>query len=196
MKNIFLLLIFCLVTIISFSQMTVYPEGLKIGDNAPEFTANDNLGNSFNLKNQLEKGEVVLIFYRGQWCPYCNKELSQLNDSLSLIIAKGALVIAVTPETMDNVSKTVGKTKASFPIISDSALRIMKMYKVNFAVDDTTQVKYKSYGIDFMLANGSNGANLPVPATYIIGKDGNIKYAFFNPDFRYRSSVKSILDNL
>lgn len=176
--------------------MTIYPEGLKAGDKAPEFSANDNQGNVFDLNKQLEKGEVVLIFYRGQWCPYCNKELGEMNDSLSLITATGASVIAVTPEIMENVSKTVAKTKASFPIISDSALSIMKLYKVNYAVDDTMQAKYKNYGIDFMLANGSNGANLPVPATYVIGKNGNIKYVFFNPDYRYRSSLKDILDNL
>lgn len=196
MKKIFSLSIFCFITIISFSQMTVYPEGLKTGDKAPEFTAKDNQGNDFDMNKQLEKGEVVLIFYRGQWCPYCNKELSEMNDSLSLITATGASIIAVTPELMENVAKTVAKTKASFPIISDSALSIMKLYKVNYAVDDTTRAKYKNYGIDFMLANGSNGANLPVPATYVIDKNGNIKYVFFNPDYRYRSSVKDILDNL
>ena len=196
MKKVCALSLFCLITIISFSQMIVYPEGLKAGNKAPDFTANDNQGGSINLNKQLEKGELVLLFYRGQWCPYCNKELGQLNDSLSLIKATGASVIAVTPETIDNISKTVEKTKASFPIISDSALSIMKMYKVNYAVDDTTQAKYKKYGIDFIMANGSNGANLPVPAVYIIGRNGTIKYVFFNPDYRYRSSVKNILDHL
>jgi peroxiredoxin len=72
----------------------------------------------------------------------------------------------------------------------------MKNYKVNFAIDEDTIEKYKKYGIDFDKANGTNGANLPVPATYIISKDGKIKYAFFNPDYRQRPSVKEILDNL
>ena len=75
-------------------------------------------------------------------------------------------------------------------------MAIMKSYKVNFAVDEKTVEKYKGYGIDFDKANGSNGANLPVPATYIIGKDGIIKYAFFNPDYKQRASIKEILDNL
>ena len=196
MNKLLLLLIAIVISVASFSQNTKYPDGLKVGDKAPQFQSTDNTGKSFNLKTQLKSGDVVIIFYRGQWCPYCNKQLSQLNDSLSLITAKGATVIAISPETKENVGKTVGKTKASFSIISDSAMAIMKMYKVSFPVDETTQIKYKNYGIDFSKANGSNGANLPVPATYIVGKDGIIKYVFFNPDYKVRSSVQDLLDHL
>ncbi len=113
-----------------------------------------------------------------------------------MITARGAYVVAVSPETKENISKTVAKTKASYQIISDSAITIMKMYKVNFAIDEAAQTQYKKYGINFSEANGSNGANLPVPATYIIGKDGKVKYVFFNPDYKIRSSVQNILDHL
>ncbi len=180
----------------SFAFAQPYPEGLSVGEQAPDFTAKDSKGNKVNLSKELKKGDVVLIFYRGQWCPFCNKQLSNLNDSLTLISSKGATLIAITPETMENVGKTIGKTKASFPIISDDNLAIMKMYRVNFQVDNATQEKYKKYGIDFMAANGSNGANLPVPATYVIGKNGKVKYVFFNPDYRLRPSVKDIADHL
>ena len=95
-----------------------------------------------------------------------------------------------------NIKKTIDKTKAAYSIIEDKSMAIMKSYQVNFAVDEKTIEKYKTYGIDFDKSNGSNGANLPVPATYIIGKDGKIKYAFFNPDYRQRPSVKEILANL
>ena len=184
-------------SLISFAQTeTVYPEGLKVGDNAPAFTAKDQDGNSISLKKALEKGPVVMPFYRGQWCPYCNKELSHFTDSASMIKAKGAMILAVTPETQENVKKTIEKTKASFPVLEDEGMAIMKSYKVNFAVDEKTVEKYKGYGIDFDKANGSNGANLPVPATYIIGTDGKIKYAFFNTDYRKRTSVQEILNNL
>lgn len=196
MNKLLTLMIASFISITSFSQNTAYPDGLKIGDKAPLFRGTDNNGKPFNLKKQLKKGDVVIIFYRGQWCPFCNKELSQLNDSLSLITAKGATVVAISPETKQNVVKTIGKTKATFPIISDSAMGIMKMYKVNFAVDETTQIKYKKYGIVFSEANGRNGANLPVPATYIVGKDGKIKYVFFNPDYKVRNSVQDLLNHL
>ncbi len=185
---------------IVFSAVSVfaqpYPKGLSVGDKAPVFTAKDSKGQPFVLDQQLKKGEVVLIFYRGQWCPFCNKQLNSLNDSLQLIASQGATLVAVTPETTENVGKTIGKTQASFSIISDANLSIMKSYQVAFEVDQATQDKYKKYGIDFKVANGSNGANLPVPATYIIGKDGRIKYVFFNPDYRLRPSVKDIVDHL
>ena len=175
---------------------TIYPAGLKVGDAAPMFTAKDQDGKTVNLKQALKNGPVVMLFYRGQWCPFCNKQLSHFSDSLQMVIAKGATVLAITPETGDNVKKTVVKTKASFPVLEDEGMAIIKQYKVNFAVDENTVAKYKGYGIDFDKANGSNGANLPVPATYIIGKDGIVKYVFFNTDYRKRASVQEILSNL
>lgn len=198
MKKGLITLACCLFFSLSFSQKdtTVIPSGLKVGDVAPDFKAMDNTGKSFSLKKMLRKGDVVLVFYRGQWCPFCNKALSRMNDSLSLITAKGATVVAVSPETDENIEKTVGKTKASFPIISDKGLSIMKAYKVNYAVDARTIEKYKNYNIDFALVNGNNGAILPVPATYVIGKNGVIKYVFFSPDYKIRTSVQSILNQL
>ena len=181
--------------VIAQSQ-TVYPDGLKVGDVAPEFTAKDQDGKTISLKQALKKGPVVMLFYRGQWCPFCNKQLSHFSDSLPMLTAKGATILAIAPETAENVKKTVEKTKSSFPVLEDAGLAIMKSYKVNFAVDEMTVTKYKGYGIDFDVANGSNGANLPVPATYIIGKDGIIKYVFFNTDYRKRASVQDILNNL
>lgn len=193
------ILAFVLLMITSFAvaqSETVYPEGLKVGDNAPEFTAKDQEGKTVNLKDALKNGPVIMLFYRGQWCPYCNKQLSHFSDSLSMLTAKGATLLAITPETAENVKKTIEKTKTDFPVLEDVGLAIMKSYKVNFAVDDKTVSRYKGYGIDFDKANGSNGANLPVPATYIIGTNGKVKYAFFNTDYKKRASVKDILDNL
>lgn len=172
------------------------PEGLKIGDKAPDFTIKNSANEVFSLSKALKKGPVVLVFYRGQWCPFCNKQLSQLNDSLSQIKAKGATVVAISPEVEESIAKTVEKTKASFAVLHDDKMAVMKSYKVNFAVDANTVERYKKYGIDFNQANGNNGANLPVPATYIIGTNGIIKYVFFNVDYQKRASVKEILDNL
>ena len=198
MKKVLITLSFSLLIMVSFAQKdaTVYPDGLKVGTLAPNFKAVDNAGKPFSLKKELKKGEVVIIFYRGQWCPYCNKELSQLNDSLSLITAKGATVVAISPETNENIAKTVTKTKATFPVISDKDLSILKAYKVNYAVEGKMLEMYKKYKIDLNQANGNNGAVLPVPATYIIGKDGIIKYVFFNPDYKVRATVGDILNHL
>lgn len=198
MKKITLLFSFLLIlSSLAFAQAeTVYPEGLKVGDVAPDFSAKDQYGKTINLKQALQKGPVVMLFYRGQWCPYCNKQMSRFSDSLSMLTAKGASVLAIAAETAENVKKTIEKTKSTFPVVEDQGLAIMKMYKVNFAVDEKTIIKYKGYGIDFDKANGANGANLPVPATYIIGKDGKVKYVFFNTDYRKRASVIDILNNL
>lgn len=197
MKKIIGLLSLILLTTVAFAQTeTVYPDGLKVGDVAPEFSGIDQNGKKFILKKALAKGDVVMLFYRGQWCPHCTKQLSHFSDSLQLLTAKGVTLLAITPETAENVKKTVEKSKTAFQVIEDAGLAIMKSYKVNFAVDEKTVTKYKGYGINFDKANGSNGANLPVPATYLIGKDGKIKYVFFNTDYRKRASVQEILDNL
>lgn len=165
---------------------------LAVGTAAPAFKGQDATGRPVELRQLLKKGPVVLYFYRGQWCPYCNKELSQLQDSLQVLTAKGAQVVVITPETPANISQTVAKTKASFPIVYDRDLTIMKAYKTAFVVDDATAQKYLGYGIDLKKANGLDQNILPVPATYVIGRDGNIKFAYFNPDYRRRASVRQI----
>ena len=193
MKKLF----FFLITIVSLQvDAQTYPTGLNINDNAPDFNAMDQKNENIHLAKLLKKGNVVLVFYRGQWCPYCNKELKQLEDSIGLIQAKGATVLAITPELPENISKTIEKTKASYPILYDKGLTIMNAYKVAFKVDDKTVEKYKGYGIDFSKANGDNGANLPVPAVYVVNKKGKIIYRFFDVDYKKRSSIKDILDNL
>lgn len=173
------------------------PKGLNLNDKAPEFTARDQYGKTISLSEELKKGAVVLVFYRGQWCPYCNRQLKQLEDSVSLIQRKGATVLTITPEVQENIEKTISKTKASYPILHDEGLRIMKSYDVAFQVDDKTIETYKKYGIDFMNANGQeNGAKLPVPAVYVINKEGRIIYKYFDRDYRKRATVKEILAHL
>lgn len=196
MKKTIATISFLFYALITTAQTTQYPQGLKAGDKAPDFTLKAESGKNINLNELLKTGEVVLVFYRGQWCPYCNKHLSRLNDSLQLITDKGANVVAITPEVQENISKTIKKTKAAFPVLFDDGMKVMEAYKVNFKVDDKTVEKYKGYGIDFDKANGSNGATLPVPATYIIGKNGLVKQVFFNTDYTKRPSVQQILDNL
>jgi peroxiredoxin len=165
---------------------------LKPGDKAPAFTAVTHTGEPFQLDSA---GTTILLFYRGYWCPYCNRQLSSLNDSLSFLEAKGAKVVAVTPEKYESVDKTIEKTKASFVIISDTSNNILEQYGVNFAVDEKTVTRYKAIGIDFSAVNANDENVLPVPAVYII-KNGKISYVWFDKDYRKRPSVKELLDNL
>lgn len=171
--------------------------GLKKGENAPEFAAADNSGKNLDLKALLKSHKaVVLFFYRGQWCPYCNKQIKQLQDSLQLLTSKGAYVIGVTPETGDNINKTVDKTHASFSIIQDNGYKIMKAYQVNYVVDDVMLGKLKNYGVDIEKNNGNIDHVLPVPATYVINSNGKIVYVHFDKDYTKRASVSSLLDSI
>lgn len=172
------------------------PEGLFINSKAPDFKAVDQNGNSIRLKDMVKNGNVVLFFYRGNWCPYCSRQLKQLQDSLELFVEKGVQVVAITPEKPEGISKTIEKSNATFPIIHDEEGKIMKAYDVRFALDEKSVSRYKMSGIDLAATNGKNGTNLPVPAVYIINKENTIIYRYFNEDYKKRVSVKELLSNL
>lgn len=187
-----LLLTLLFMTVASFAQEK--PEGLFINSKAPDFKAKDQNGMDINLKDLRKKGPVVLMFYRGYWCPYCNKELIRFQDSLALITAKGAQLIAITPETNEGIAKTTEKTKASFPIISDKDMVITKQYAGSFDVDDRTRMRYKTAGIDLYENNAQKEkASLPVPAVYVINRDGSVVYRYFDADYKRRPWVYEIL---
>jgi len=188
-----LLIVLALVFYLHSSAQT----GLKQGDKAPAFAGVDNSGQKLDLKGLLKDHKaVVLFFYRGQWCPYCNKQISRLQDSLQLLTAKGAYVVGVTPETGENINKTIDKTHASFGIIQDKGYAIMKAYGVNYVVDPEMYAKLKGYGIDLEKNNGNTDHVLPVPATYVIDRSGKIVYVHFDKDYTKRASVSAILDAL
>ena len=177
-----------------FALSVAAQTGLKVGNVAPAFLGKDNAGKAISLKALLKTNKaVVLFFYRGQWCPYCNKYIKQLQDSLVLLSNKGAYVVGVTPETGENISKTVEKTQASFSMIQDEGYQIMKAYDVNYVMDDALFAKYKTHGIDLEKNNGNTDHVLPVPATYVIAKNGKITYVQFDKDYRKRASIASIL---
>lgn len=170
------------------------PEGLFINSKAPEFKVKDQSGMEISLKELRKKGPVVLMFYRGNWCPYCNRHLTKMQDSLQLITEKGATLVAITPEGAEGVAKTIDKTKAVYSILSDEDMKIAKAYKVDYVVEDRTVNRYKNAGIDLLQTNGQKGkAMLPVPAVYIINKEGSITYRFFEEDYKKRPSVRELL---
>ncbi len=165
------------------------PEGLKEGTQAPYFAATDQEARPISLSNLTKEGKVVLFFYRGYWCSICNRYLSDFQDSLSLITATGANVVAVAPETASYQERTILKNNLKITVISDTKQTIMNQYKVAFDVNKKYE---KRIGIDLKEVNGG-AAVLPVPATYIIGEDGNIIKTFFNPVFSKRPSIKEIV---
>jgi peroxiredoxin len=180
-----------------FSVQAMAQSGLKKGDVAPEFSAGDNAGKQLELKALLKSHKaVVLFFYRGQWCPYCNKQIKELQDSLQLLTTTGAYVVGVTPETGENINKTIDKTHASFSIIQDKGYKIMKAYDVNYTVSEQTFAQLNKYGVDLEKNNGNRDHVLPVPATYVIDRSGKIIYVHFDKDYTRRASVRAVLDAL
>jgi len=172
-------------------------KGLQVGDTVKDFSAIDLHDSTFTLSEALEKGPVVVIFYRGQWCPVCNKHLSHLQDSLQLIYEKGASVIAISPEKSEFLKRTAEKTHASFSLLYDEGYKISDMFDVTFKPDTMTTIMYNTVlGANLKKANTDDSQRLPIPATFIIGTDGKIVWRHFDPDYKKRSSVSEIIDNL
>jgi peroxiredoxin len=183
----------------SFGMETVagVPHGLNVGDRAPEFTGYDQTGKQVQLKKILEQGPAILFFYRGKWCPLCSRYLNNYQDSLKVLTDQGFNVIAITPESIENVEQTVKVHNLTFTVIYDCQEKIMKDYDVMFSVTKEYQTKVLSaLSIDIAKNNGRDEARLPVPATYIINKEGIIVAVQFDPDYKNRASVKWMLKNL
>ncbi|MBC7124904.1 MAG: AhpC/TSA family protein [Bacteroidales bacterium] len=172
-------------------------KGLQVGDYVKDFTAKDQHNSTFVLSDALKKSPVVVIFYRGQWCPICNKHLSTLQDSLQLIYAKGATVVAISPEKPEYLERTAEKTHASFSLLYDEGYKIANMFDVTFKPDSLTTVMYNTVlGANLKEANTDDSQRLPIPATFIIGTDGKILWRHFDPDYKKRSTVQDIVNNL
>ncbi len=194
MKKIIGISVLLLIPFFGFAQQ---PQGLLVNDVAPDFSAANQRGENVSLKKLLTKGPVVLVFYRGEWCPYCNKYWKELEESLVKVSAKGATIVAVTPEQPEYINKTIEKTKAQFPMLFDEGLKIMKSYDVAYKVDEKTLGRYKKISVDLLKINGTqNNDNLPVPAIYVINKQGKIAYRFFDPDYTNRPPVSALLKYL
>jgi peroxiredoxin len=173
------------------------PQGLKPGDKAPDFTGYDQNGNHVQSKKILESGPLVLFFYRGKWCPVCSKYLNDYQDSLNILTDMGVNVVAITPESIENVEQTVNLHNLSFTVVYDCQEQIMKDYDVMFNVTQAYQeLVQKNYSIDIAKNNGRDIAHLPVPATYIISRQGIIVAVQFDPDYNNRATVKWMLQYL
>ena len=173
------------------------PIGLNEGDKAPDFTGYDQTGRQVTLKSFLEKGPVVLFFYRGNWCPACNKQLAAYQDSLNLITDQGVTLVAITPETIEKVEQTVKMHNLGYTVIYDCQEKIMDDYGLMFDVSkefrDLVMTKLK---VDIAEHNGREEAHLPVTAAFIISRTGVITSRCFDPDYHHRASVSWIIRNL
>lgn len=170
-------------------------QGIRLGDKAPDFTLRDQNGKEINLYQLLKKGSVVLNWYRGGWCPYCNLELKGLADKAVEIEQLGATLIAISPELPDKSLTTIEKNNLPFTVLSDTDNNVAHKYDLVFKLDAETADRYESkFGLSQY--NGNDKAELPIPATYIIDQKGIIRYAFVNPDYKKRANPEDILMQL
>lgn len=172
---------------------------LGVGDKAPDFTLPDATGATVRLADLLAEGPVVVNFYRGGWCPYCNLELRAFQAALPEITARGASLVAISPEAPDNSLSTKDKQQLEFHVLSDVGSEASRAFGVAFTLDDATRNVYAGFGLDLPTLNGAGTWELLVPGTYVIGSDGLIAYAFVEADYRLRvepSEVLAALDSL
>jgi peroxiredoxin len=171
----------------------------KAGDTAPEFTLKDPDGKPVSSRDLLAKGPLVLSFYRGVWCPYCNLELQALQEASPEIAARGASLVAISPQTAPNSRKAQRDNKLSFPILSDVRSEVAAAFGIRFALPDDLVALYKTFKNDLPTFNDDPSWVLPMPARYVINSDGIIAYAEVNPDYTQRpdpSELLPVLDRL
>jgi peroxiredoxin len=166
---------------------------LKVGDACPDFALASAEGRIITLAELLAKGPVVLSFYRGKWCPYCVTELEALREASSDIAATGATLVAVTAEDCGGALASKRKQQLEFEILCDMENGLALEFGLVFRVPPDFRDNYRGAGIDFPLIYGNDSWFLPVPATYVIGRDGIIAHAYVNPDFRERLDPGDIL---
>lgn len=184
--------------VLSFNiQAQINNEHLKVGDKAPDIVGVDQNGSSISSTEILENSKILMVFYRGNWCPHCKKHLGMLQEHLNDFIEKGVYVIVVTPESVEKTKETADMWHINFSIVHDTDNKIMNDYKVAFEVNEENVPNY--YNIVSSRVNEYNVNNnkvLPVPATYIIGQDGKISYVQYDPDYKNRSDFTEILKML
>lgn len=172
---------------------------LKTGDRAPAFILNDPDGKPVASSDLLAKGALAVSFYRGVWCPYCNMELQALQAALPEIQARGASLVAISPQTAANSRKSQRDNKLGFPILSDVKSEVANAFGIRFALPEYLVDVYKAFKNDLPAFNDDPSWVLPMPARYVIGRDGVIAYAEVNPDYTQRpdpSELFPVLDRL
>lgn len=168
--------------------------GLAVGRRAPGFSLPNAFGEEISLADLLADGPVVLTFYRGAWCPYCNLYLRTLHEALPQIERRGARLVAVTPQRPDHSRAQLERDGYPFEVLSDLDNRVMQAYGLYFEVPAELSEVYRArLGLDLAEYNGPGRYVLPVPATFVIDRDGVIRARFAEVDYRQRMEPGAIL---
>ena len=167
--------------------------GLTAGNKAPNFKLTNAFGKTIELKQELAKGPVVLIFYRGAWCPYCNLHLQALKSQQTEFAKYDAQVIAISPQLPDKSAEQVKKEGFPFEVLSDTSAMVMKDYKLYFELPADLMTVYKEHGLDIEDFNGEGRNGLPTPGAFVIDKNGIIRTMQAEVDYKTRMSSEDII---
>ena len=172
---------------------------VQVGQTAPDFSLPGVSGETVHLADLLTKGPVVLTFYRGGWCTYCNMQLRAYQSELPRLQELGATLVAVSPQTPDGSLSTAEKQELTFEVLSDLDSKVSRQYGLVFQVGAEMRERMAGLGVDLAQYNGTDSWELPVPATFVIGRDGLVWLAFVDPDYTRRldpSKIIEVLENL
>ena len=168
----------------------------RVGAVAPPFDLPDARGGRVSLREQLERGPVVLTFYRGEWCPYCDLTLRAYQEILPQLRALGASFVAISPQTPDASLSTLEKKQLAFAVLSDTGNNVARQYGLVFEIPAALDAIHQAFGIDLTTSNGDTSNELPVPGTFIIDKEGRIAFVFVDGDYRVRLEPAELVRQL
>jgi peroxiredoxin len=166
---------------------------LKASDRSPPIALHNAKGALVDIKSLLNRGPVIVTFYRGGWCPYCNLELRAFQKILPEIKAAGASLVAISPEKPDDTLSTAEKNALDFEVLSDVGQKVGRAFGLVYAFSDELKWAYREFGLDIPDKNGAGEWALPISATYVIGQDGKIIYAYTDADYRDRAEPAEVL---
>lgn len=171
-------------------------KALRVGDKAPTFELTDTEGNAVSSADLLAKGPLVVTFYRGLWCPFCNMELQSLQEFAGEIVSRGANIVAVSPQNSVNSRRSARESGLSFPILVDPDCGVAAAFGLLYTPPDYIQDIYLANGIDLAKINAAPNWKLPMPGRYLIDTDGTIRYAEVNPDYTRRPEPEDLCEPL
>ena len=177
----------------------ILEKALNVGASMPAFSLEDAYGKTVSSSDLLNKGPIVLVFYRGAWCPYCNLYLRGLQKHLDEITSRGANLVAVSVEPPDRSLSVLTKNKLEYTVLSDPGLKLARQFRIVYTVPGELDKVMTDRGLDLSKYNGTGKPELPLGATYVVGKDGKIEYAFLETDYKKRaapSEIIAVLDKL
>jgi len=175
---------------------TLPEPGIKVGEIAPDFTLPDAHGKSVKLSSELSKGPVVLVFYRGAWCPFCNIHLRALQQALPEFKKHNTQLILVTPQKPDKSLEQFKKQKVDFKVLSDLDSNVMKAYKLYYKMGPELVAVYKKHGLDVEAFNGKGRTELPVPGSFVINKQGKVIAMHADTNYKERMEPADIIKAL